>query len=84
MAHDYDNDRDRFEGGFDAGNIIDGLVTYDPDTGEYVVTDEDGKSFSSQAMLKSLIGRKVRLTCVSFEAMDEITKLVASTQGLPS
>jgi hypothetical protein len=78
---EYDQDRDRFESGFDAGSIVDGLVTYDPDRGEYVITDEDGKSFSSQGLLKSLVGRKVRMTCISFEAMEEIQKLVAQTQG---
>lgn len=78
---DYDNERDRFESGFDAGTIVDGMVAYDPEKDEYVVLDEDHKAFSSQELLKSLVGRKVRITCISFEAMEEIQKLVAQTQG---
>lgn len=81
---DYDNERDRFESGFDAGSIVDGLVTYDPASGEYVITDEDGKSFSSQELFKSLVGRKVRFTCISFEAMEDLERLVAQTRAAES
>lgn len=75
----YDNDRDRYANGFDAGTIVDGEVRQDPDTGEYVVVDEDGRAFSSQALLRALAGKNVRLTCISFDAMESIEKMVAQT-----
>jgi len=74
---DYDNDRDRTTYGYDAGNIIDGEVQQDPKTGEYVLVDEDKVAFSMQELLKTLMGKKVRITCISFEAIEEIEKMMA-------
>ncbi len=74
---EYDNVRDRKKFGYDAGNIVDGEVVLDPDTGEYVLLDEDGKAFSTQELFKLLVGKKVRLTCVSFESMENIEKMIA-------
>jgi hypothetical protein len=78
---DYDNARDRNLYGYDAGNIIDGEVVLDGATGEYVVVDDDGKAFSTQELLKSLAGKKVRLTCISFDAIEAIEKMVVKTEG---
>ncbi len=80
---DYDNDRDRLTHGYDAGVIVDGEVVHDPDTGEYVLLDEDGRAFSSQQLLKLLSGKRVRLTCISFEAMESLEKLVHQSQSGP-
>jgi len=74
---DYDNSRDRKQYGYDAGNIVDGVVTTDPSTGELVLVDEDGIAFSSQSVLRELLGKKVRMTIVSFESIEELEKLLA-------
>ena len=79
---EFDNDRDRFAHGYDAGTIVDGEVRQDPNTGEYVLVDEDGVAFSPQALLKSLAGKRVRFTCISFEAMENIEKIMAQTRNL--
>ena len=73
---EYDNSRDRKKYGYDAGNIVDGVVTADPSTGELVLVDEDGVAFSSQCVLKELVGKKVRVTVVSFESIEELEKLL--------
>lgn len=78
---DYDNERDRHTNGFDAGVIVDGEVREDPSTGELVLVDEDGKAFSSQAVLRGLVGKRVRLTCISFDAMDDVKAMVERAQG---
>lgn len=77
----YDNEKDRNEYGYDAGNIVDGIVQLDPDTKEYVlVDDDDGVGFSTQNVLKSLEGKKVRVTIISFEAIEAMEKLLAKSQ----
>jgi hypothetical protein len=76
----YDNERDRLQYGYDAGNIVDGVVQYDPETKEYVIVDEAGVGFSTQALLKELETKKIRFTCVSFESIENIQKLLASTK----
>ena len=73
----YDNERDRTSYGYDAGSIIEGDDTLDPNTGEYVIVDEEGVAFSSQSILKSLLGQRVRLTCISFEAIQNIQNMLA-------
>lgn len=78
---EYDNTRDRFSHGFDAGLIVDGEVQQDPDTGEFVVVDEDGKGFSSQSLLKLLLGKRVRLTCISFDAMEDAQRILEAAQA---
>ena len=75
----YDNSRDRFANGFDAGSIVDGDVRQDPATGEWVIVDEDGLAFSSQSLFKLLAGKKVRLTCIAFTAMEDIERMVAAS-----
>ena len=62
--------------GYDAGHILDGKVVLDPVRGEYVLRDDEGQAFSTQDLLKSLAGKKVRLTCVSFEAMQDLEKML--------
>lgn len=74
----YDNERDRLKYGYDAGNIIDGKVVWDENTKEYVILDDEGTAFSSQSLLKSLHGKKVRLTCISFESIENIQKMLLS------
>ena len=74
----YDNDRDRAQYGYDAGNIIDGDVVLDPERNEHVIVDDEGVAFSVQDLLKSLVGKKIRLTCISFEAIENIEKMMAN------
>jgi len=75
----YDNDRDRLQYGYDAGNIVDGLVVFDDEKKEYVIVDEDGVAFSTQDLLKELISRKIRFTCISFESIENLQNLLANT-----
>ena len=78
---EYDNERDRNQYGYDAGTIVDGNVVLDKNTNEYVVVDEDGIAFSMQALLKTLVGQKVRLTCISFESIQNIEQMLAKTNS---
>jgi hypothetical protein len=72
---------DRFAYGYDAGNIVDGIVERDADTGEYVLVDEDGERFSPQQALSTLVGKKVRMTMVSFDAMEDMAKMYEAAQA---
>jgi hypothetical protein len=75
---EYDNKRERNLYGYDAGNIVDGQVVLDPSTNEYVILDEDGVAFSTQKLLKSLDGQKVRITCISFESIEKIEQMLVN------
>lgn len=76
----YDNERDRNRYGYDAGHIIDGIITPDPNTGELVLVDEDGVAFSSQEAFKSLLGKKVRLTMISIDSIELLQNLVEESE----
>ena len=76
----YDNERDRFAHGFDAGNIVDGEVALDEVTGRFVLVDEDGVGFDPQVVLQRLAGRKVRMTIVSFESLIELEDMYQTAQ----
>jgi hypothetical protein len=76
---EYDNSRDRFSYGYDAGVIIDGEVVYDENKREYVIMDDDGIAFSSQSVLSGLLGQKVRITCITLESIENIQKMLANT-----
>jgi len=78
---EYDNDRDRFAHGFDAGTIVDGEVRKDPDSGELVIVDDEGKAFSSQALFRLLEGKRIRFSCVAFEAMENIEKMMVKANA---
>ena len=78
---DFDNERDRFTHGYDAGQIVDGIVTWDPDKGRYILVDEDGVGYDSQEVLKSLDGQKVRVTVISLASMEEIQKMLNQVQN---
>ena len=77
----YDNERDRFVNGYDAGTIVDGVVERDPDTGEFILVDEDGLAFSSQSLLQSLVGKRVRISCVAFETMEAIEQMIVKANS---
>lgn len=72
----YDNERDRLLNGFDAGNIIDGRVTFDPDLGRYVLVDDENIGFDIQAALESLSGKEIRMTIISFESIETLENLI--------
>lgn len=80
MGLRFDNKRDRHAHGYDAGQIIDGEVMRDPDTGHYVLVDEDGIGFDPQVALESLAGQTVRLTMISHRSLQSATELMAATQ----
>jgi hypothetical protein len=73
-----DNDRDRYSYGYDAGNIIDGVVHLDLSTNKFVLIDDDGEVFDPNAVLQTLMGKKVRITMISFESMEALEKLLAN------
>lgn len=74
------NDTDRFSGGFDAGEIQDGIVSLDGETGNYVLVDEDGRIFDIQMALSTLVGKQIRCTIVSLEAMEQMEKMMLKAQ----
>ncbi len=55
--------------GLDIGSIVDGTVTLDKETGNYVLIDDDGVVFDPVLILKSLLGKKTRITIISFESI---------------
>jgi len=77
----YDNDRDRYAYGYDAGQVIDGAVVFDEVLNRFVIVDDDGVAFDPQRALQDLNGKKIRLTMISFESMEEIEKLLAAASG---
>lgn len=80
---EYDNERDRLIHGYDAGNIIDGVVVYDENLKRYVLIDDEGVGFDVQAALKSLNGKQIRMTMISFESIQTLENLMANTGGSP-
>jgi len=72
---------DRFAHGYDAGNIVDGIVERDSVTGEYILVDEDGERFNPQRALAMLLGKKVRMTMVSFDALEEMGKMYEAARA---
>jgi hypothetical protein len=77
----YDNDGDRYTNGFDAGVLRDGTVTLDEKTGHLVLVDEDGIGFDPQAALAELKGKRVRLTMISFESLQNLAEIYAASQN---
>jgi hypothetical protein len=73
-----DNERDRYAYGYDAGTIVDGVVHLDLSTNKFVLIDDDGEVFDPNAVLQTLMGKKVRITMISFESMEALEKLLAN------
>jgi len=70
----FDNERDRHAHGIDVGAIVDGVVTeYE---GRFILVDDEGIAFDPQAVLLDLVGKKIRMTMVSFESLENIERLV--------
>ena len=70
----FDNKRDSHTHGFDIGTIVDGVVTeYD---GKYILVDDDGVAFDPQVALSDLVGKKIRITMIGFESLENIERLV--------
>ena len=78
---EFDNVRDRFEHGFDAGQIVDGEVVKDPKTGHFIIKDEDGVGFDPQAALATLEGQSVRITMISHRSMQKAQELYEGASG---
>lgn len=76
----YDNERDRHLYGYDAGQIVDGVVTWDPDKGHLVLVDEDGVGFDPNDVLRLLEGKKIRMTIISQESMENMSKMYEDVQ----
>lgn len=69
-----DNDRDRFVHGFDAGQIVDGVVSVID--GSLIIVDDDGVGYDVSHTLQTLAGQRVRLTVITMEAIDNIGKML--------
>jgi hypothetical protein len=72
---------DRYSYGYDAGNIVDGVVCRDPETKICIIVDEDGEEFNPQTVLETLVGKKVRMTMISFEALENMEKIYEAAVG---
>ena len=66
---------DRLKYGYDAGNIVDGVVTIDAESDSYLIVDCDGDVFDVKKALQSLVGRRIRLTMISFDALDNMKEM---------
>ena len=75
MNMEFDNDRDRYKHGMDIGTIVEGIVR--EQNGKFIIIDEDNIAFDPQAVLSSLVDKKIRLTMVSFETMENLEKLLS-------
>lgn len=75
-----DNNRDRFSYGYDAGVIVDGEVKRD-DAGKIILVDDDGEIFCPDEALGTLIGKKARMTIISFEAIENMERMYAAAQA---
>lgn len=71
----YDNERDRLKYGYDAGQIVEGVVTLDPATGRFVLLDEDGVGYDPQVVLQSLDGQVVRFTIISMRSLENMQQM---------
>ena len=76
---EFDNERDRHAHGFDAGTIVDGVVT--EHEGGLILVDDEGKAFDPQAVLSGLVGKKIRMTMISFESLEGIEHLVKTANS---
>ena len=74
---EFDNNRDRFTYGYDAGAIVDGTVTKYED--RFVLVDDEGKAFDPQAALGTMEGHKIRMTMIKFESIEGMAKLVEAS-----
>jgi len=77
---DFDNERDRNAYGYDAGTIVEGEVRWSDSLNRYVIVDDEDVGFDPNAVLQKLDGMKVRFTLVSFEAIENVEKLLAAAQ----
>ncbi len=84
MGLKYDNARDQAAYGYDAGVIVDGMVTLDEDTRELVLVDEDGVAFSPQAFLRAHLGKIVRFTGISLDSMKDMESMLGGGQNASS
>lgn len=75
---EFDNERGRHQHGFDAGQIVDGTVRRDPETGRMVLIDDEGVGFDPQAALETLEGQTVRMTMISHRSIQRATELMAA------
>jgi len=70
----FDNDRGRYKHGMDIGTIVEGTVV--SHEGRFIIVDEDEIAFDPQIVLSTLEGKKIRLTMVSFETLENIEKML--------
>lgn len=77
---EFDNERGRHEHGFDAGQLIDGTVRRDPETGHMILVDDEGVGFDPQAALETLEGQTVRMTMISHRSIQRAEELMKAAQ----
>lgn len=74
MSHQYDNERDRYAHGYDAGLIVDGTVS--EDDGHLILLDEDGIAFDPVRVLQDLKGKQIRMTIVTFDTIQKMEDML--------
>ena len=75
LLMEIDNTRDRFKYGYDAGLLVDGKVV--EKDGHIYVDPGDGTLLCVEDHLKTLLGKEVRLTVISTDAMELMSNLLA-------
>ena len=69
----------------DFGHLVEGVVEQDPMSDRYVIRTqlEDGsvRVFDPQEALGRYVGREVRLTLVTFDAINEIAEFLEHSQA---
>lgn len=84
MTDQFDNDRDRFQYGYDAGTIVEGTVTWNESLNRFVIVDDNKVGFDPQVVLQKLDGKQIRMTIISFEAMETIENLMSQANPTKS
>lgn len=62
-----DNTQDRYAYGYDAGQIVEGVILYDDESKTHVIVNSNGIGYSTEQVLSTLVGQKVRLNLVMME-----------------
>jgi len=68
------NGKNKYDGGFDAGIIVDGVVKQVGDS--YIIVDDDGVVFNPAEAMNRMLGQRVRMTMASFETLENMSKML--------
>lgn len=71
---EFDNTRDRYAHGYDAGIIVSGTVS--EEDGRLILVDDDGVAFDPSQVLRDLRGKQIRMTIMTFETMQTMEDMI--------